>query len=152
MSWFSDFFGGATQSKDQGFPWGSVVASALPGVITTIGELNKPEAYGQSEQYLRDKMAQDQAQFIASLEAQKQIAQIGSGDARAIARMNAIINMAALKERVGANALAAKLKATQGIPEVLTQAASGVTNAMQNKGALGQRGFSEMASNLGVYR
>lgn len=142
-----------------GLDFSKIISATLPAAVTGIAAYNAPEPYGASQGYLDAKLAQDQAQFAANLELEKQkiAAASGAGNASAgaaiaVARINAATQMAALKERIAAQRLSAQLTAVQGRPDLMNQAASNLTSAIQNRGQNTQQGFAQIAQNLQGYK
>lgn len=141
------------------FNLGDVVSAFIPSAITTAGALavQPQENYGTSQAYLDAKLAQDQAQFMATLEFQKQQAANaggggGSGAAMAAAKLNAAVQMAALRERALATRLSAQMQASRGIPEIIQGAQKNVLDTTLARGQAAQQGFTDMGRMLAGYR
>jgi hypothetical protein len=166
MSWYGDawdWLGSPISSSGKGV---SPIEVFLPTALTLANGLfsdDPQEDYTRTEsyaQYMAGQTAANQAaelaankeMLMAKLAAEKEMAAAQAAAMIKSAKIGATSNAYSATSRAMADILAEKLKARRGIPEVLQRAGENITNAYLQRGALGQKGFSDIASNLAAYR
>lgn len=150
MGFFDNF--GAGFSK--GISEGSWVAPLIQTALATGVGLTQPSAastmaYGNTKEGFEAQMAFEREKLAAQLAAAGGGG--GSGDAMAAARLNARVNLAGLKEKQMADALAARLRQQEGSMTSNQNASSEVVRAAQTLGQTGQQGYGNIAQIISRY-
>jgi hypothetical protein len=107
---------------------------------------------GQTAANQAAELAANKEMLMAKLAAEKEMAAAQAAAMIKSAKIGATSNAYSSASRAMADILAERLKARRGIPEVLQRAGENITNAYLQRGALGQKGFSDIAANLAAYR
>lgn len=150
MSLITDFTNGLSTGLSQGSWVGPLIQAGLAtGIGLTQPSAESTMAYGNTKEGFEAQMAFEREKLAQQLALSGGGG--GSGDAMAAARLSARVNLAGLKEKQMADALAARLRQQEGSMTSNQNASSEVVRAAQTLGQTGQQGYGNIAQILSRY-